>query len=326
MTRKNIEKEVLEALLSSQDWISGGDLANKLHLSRNTIWRNIKKLQSKGYAIETTTGKGYRLTKPNDEIDSDEIKIFLNHPDKYEIHCFQEVDSTNTDLKQAAREGAKAGTVFVANAQNAGKGRLGRNFFSPYGTGVYFSLLLRPINHQHLSQQSPALAAVSLAKALDRLIDAETQIKWVNDLYLKEKKIVGILSEGEIDFESQEIKYIVIGIGVNVYPPTDDFPKDIKNRAGSITSNTIQNGLRNRIVAEFLNEWEFYSEEKNKEEALSIFREKNYLAGKQVNVRYKDEKINAKVLDINEQFELTVQDEKGNIIHINHGEATLHHE
>ncbi len=325
MKKVNLEKEVLNALLETSDWISGGDLASSLQTSRNTIWRQIKKLQAKGYPIESITGRGYRLDKQEDKIDPEEIKLYLNHPDRFDLHYFTTLDSTNTYLKAQARNQAPAGTVIIADAQSKGKGRLGRSFFSPYESGVYFSLLIRPEQNQRLKKESPALAAVCLSKAVDQLLQVETNIKWVNDLYLNGKKVAGILSEGEIDFESQEIKFIVIGVGINVYAPQGDFPEEIKNTAGYLLTDEKRPALRNRIVAEFLNQWEIYQKIDKQAEAVEIFRQKNFLQGKQVNIQIRDQKMKVKVIDINEHFALVVQDSNGTIMDIDHGEATLHH-
>lgn len=328
MENLNIKQYILDQLvLNINTWVSGGDLAKTLNVSRNTIWRSINKMKKEGYQIESVTGRGYLLAEDKDKLKADEIKFNLKNSHNYKIEVLDTVDSTNKILKEKARQGAESGTVLVANFQKSGRGRLGRDFFSPPGSGVYFSLLIKPNPDLNPGQKSPALAAVALSKTIDYLFKEESKIKWVNDLYLKEKKVAGILSEGEIDFETQSIKYIVIGVGINVYQPHNGFPKEIADRAGAIYHETKPKfGLRNKIVAEFLNQWEFFSQDKNIAYALKEFRSKNFLKNQLVEIKYKKEYILAEVLDINDEFELIVKKDNDQLLTINQGEATLHKE
>lgn len=324
----NTEIFVLQKLESNTGkWISGGNLARQAKVSRNTIWRAIKKLQTAGYSIQSVTGRGYQLQHEQDQLSATGISLKLNNPDTYQIEIFDTIDSTNNILKIKAREDAVSGTLIVANAQENGRGRRGRDFFSPPGTGVYFSLLLRPHQDYYLGQKSPALAAIALAKAIDKVSGKNTGIKWVNDIYLNDKKIAGILSEAELDFETRTISYLVIGVGVNVYQPKNDFPEQIVNTATAIYSiDERRSGLRNSIIAEFLNQWEVYANPNHSKQALKMFRQKSILTNKVVDIRHNNKILHAKVLDIDEEFELIVELEDGTIKKINHGEATLHKE
>ncbi|HHT23920.1 MAG TPA: biotin--[acetyl-CoA-carboxylase] ligase [Clostridiaceae bacterium] len=324
----NTENLVLHKLESNPDkWISGGDLARQAKVSRNTIWRTVRKLQNAGYSIQSVTGRGYRLLHEQDRLSEAGINLKLNNPSTYQIEVFDTIDSTNNILKTKARENAVSGTLIVANAQKNGRGRRGRDFFSPPGTGVYFSLLLRPNQDYNLNQKSPALAAVALAKAIDKITGKTTGIKWVNDIYLNDKKIAGILTEAELDFETRTISYMVIGVGVNIYQPQNDFPEQIANTATAIYSSAEKrSGLRNSIIAEFLNQWEIYAKRKHSEQALNIFREKSVLTNKTVDIWYNNNLLQAKVLNVNEEFELIIELEDGSTKTINHGEATLHQE
>ncbi|HHU52683.1 MAG TPA: biotin--[acetyl-CoA-carboxylase] ligase [Clostridiaceae bacterium] len=321
-----IEIFVLKKLESNTgEWISGGILAKQAGVSRNTIWRTIKKLQSAGYSIKSVTGRGYQLQHEQDQLSAEGIRLKLNNPDTYQIEVFDTLDSTNNALKIKAREKAASGTLIVANAQENGRGRRGRDFFSPPGTGIYFSLLLRPNQDYNLSQKCPALAAVALAKAIDKISGKNTGIKWVNDVYIDNKKVAGILSEAELDFETRTISYLVIGVGVNVYQPKNDFPEELANTAAAIYSTAEKRpGLRNSIIAEFLNQWEIFGESKSSESALEVFREKSILTNKVVDIWHNNKLLQAEVLDIDDEFELMIKLKDGSIETINHGEATLH--
>lgn len=260
----------------------------------------------------------------NDPISVEGINQFLKQPSHYSIQVFDTVSSTNQLLKDAAKKGAPNGTVFVANEQQAGRGRLGRNFFSPAGSGIYFSLLIRQTTPRLAFHSLPALVAVAAANGIDEGFAQKTQIKWVNDIYLNEKKISGILLEGVTDLKNPSEQIIVIGIGINVYQPTGNFPTEITKRAGYLLEN-YQKDARNRLVAEFLNRWEYFNLAEHKARALSLFRKKNYLQGKTVSVSVKNKRLDVKVLDINDDFELVVQNlQNCETLIINHGEATLH--
>jgi BirA family biotin operon repressor/biotin-[acetyl-CoA-carboxylase] ligase len=325
-SNNQIDRFVLRHLeANSGKWISGADLAEQVNVSRNTIWRIIKKLQDTGYAIESVTGRGYQLKNDQDLLSEYGIILNLNNPSNYQIEILGTVDSTNNILKEKARAGYPAGTLIVANAQESGRGRRGRDFFSPPGTGVYFSLLIRPDHNFNPGQKSPALAAVALSSAIDKILDKTSGIKWVNDIYLDQKKVAGILSEAELDFETASIAYLVIGVGVNVYQPQTDFPSELKHTASALLPSTQPKaGLRNKLIAEFLNQWEILAKPEQSMQALEIFRSKSILTGKTVNIWHNHNKIVTKVLDVNQEFELVVELKDGSIQTINHGEATLH--
>ena len=142
--------------------------------------------------------------------------------------------STNTELKELAQRGAPEGTVLTARQQTAGRGRLGRTFFSPPDTGLYLSVLLCPTEAPEEITRLTPTAAVAAARAIRRVCNAETGIKWVNDLLLDGKKVCGILTEGIFDPETGKLQYAVCGLGFNLFPPQEGFPPDIAELAGSI--------------------------------------------------------------------------------------------
>ena len=156
-----------------------------------------------------------------------------------QFHRFDRLDSTNRYAKELAVSGAPHGTVVVAEEQTCGRGRLGREFFSPKGTGIYLSMVLRP---EEIGLDSSSIillttaASVAVARAVQAILGLELKIKWVNDLYYNEKKVCGILTEGVIDPKQGLLSAIVIGIGVNYKEPLGGFPKDLKNLAGALLS------------------------------------------------------------------------------------------
>ena len=152
--------------------------------------------------------------------------------DNLTVEVYKEVTSTNTLLKQRSQSGAPHGLVIAAESQTSGRGRMGREFFSPDQTGVYFSILLRPTLSPSDALLITTCAAVACARALEKISGKTAQIKWVNDIYIDERKVCGILTEAS--FVQGKIDFAVLGIGINLYTPDNGFPADIKDKAGSL--------------------------------------------------------------------------------------------
>jgi BirA family biotin operon repressor/biotin-[acetyl-CoA-carboxylase] ligase len=169
------------------------------------------------------------------------------------IHIFDETGSTNTLARHAAEQGAPHGSLFAAASQTAGRGRRGRSFCSPDGTGLYVSLLLRPHMDPAHSIRITTAAAVALCRALETMGVADTSIKWVNDIFRGGRKIAGILTEASFTADAK-MRYAVLGVGVNLSPPTGGFPPEIADIAGAAWDNPIPNG-RARLLAAFLTEF-----------------------------------------------------------------------
>ncbi|MCR5757232.1 MAG: biotin--[acetyl-CoA-carboxylase] ligase [Selenomonas sp.] len=225
---------ILEILRAGRDqYISGEEIADKLGVSRTAVWKHIKEMRAQGYDIESHARSGYRLRETPDALLAGEIRHGLKTKIiGQEIICHEEIDSTNNEAKRLARQGAKEGTVVVAESQTGGKGRLERQFFSPQGKGIWFSVILRP---RFLPQDAPKctlMAAVAVARAMMEF-GLQPGIKWPNDLLYDNKKLVGILTE--MSAEMDGINYIVIGTGINVNIEPSDFPEDIREVATSLS-------------------------------------------------------------------------------------------
>jgi BirA family biotin operon repressor/biotin-[acetyl-CoA-carboxylase] ligase len=155
------------------------------------------------------------------------VKIICAQSGRCDIECYKTLSSTNTLLKQKAEAGEKEGKVAIAETQSGGKGRLGRSFFSPMGTGIYMSILLRPQLEMENAVLITTLAAVCVAQAVENVTDKQTGIKWVNDIYYNGKKICGILTEAGCDCENGRLNYAVLGIGIKVYGRQTGFQKSL---------------------------------------------------------------------------------------------------
>lgn len=264
--------------------ISGEELAGQLLVSRAAIWKAIKSLQKDGYAIEGVNNKGYTLKKAPDILSAAYIEQELTKAG-FMIHVKAErmVSSTNTVLKQYVSEGQKEDMVLLAEQQSGGRGRRGRTFFSPEGSGLYMSLLLHPNMTPEEATMLTTVAAAAVAEAVERVSGEDVGIKWVNDVWVRKKKICGILTEGSVSMEDGHLEYAIVGIGINVYEPEGGFPEEIKDVAGAVFTNDIaRENLRNRIASEVLAQFLSYYHELPGKAYLEEYRKRSVVIGKQV--------------------------------------------
>lgn len=234
------------------------------------------------------------------------------------------VTSTNNVLKNMAEKGALEGTVLIAEMQTNGKGRLGRHFHSPYNTGLYFSILLRPEISSQEALFLTTSAAVAVAKSIEDISNCKTYIKWVNDVYIKDKKVCGILTEGSIHPYTRRLDYAIVGIGINIFSPLNGFPTELKDIAGSIFnhtdfSNTCKSHLTARVIDYFMS---YY----NNLESKSFFEEykkRSFLIGRKIYVVDKQNYISATALDITNECHLLVRYEDGSVKELSSGEVSI---
>ncbi len=226
----------------SPGYLSGEEAARILSVSRTSVWKNINILQEEGYRIKSSTRLGYRLLEIPDLLYPAEIFQYLDNsliaasPSQI-LHHLQ-VSSTNTLLKELAEDGAAEGTVIVAEEQKTGRGRLGRSWASPFGKGLWFSVLLKPALPPQETQTLTLLSATATAKGIAKTVPSlRPGIKWPNDLLLNGRKCCGILTE--LKAEVDQLHYIIMGIGINVNTSREDFPRELRESA---TSLSIESG------------------------------------------------------------------------------------
>lgn len=249
-----------------------------------------------------------------DPIDSDELAKRLSYLG-VDTYVFSELDSTNTEAKRKALGGARAPAVIIAEGQSAGRGRMGRSFYSPHGTGLYMSLLLSVDGGAQGTVGMTAAAAVATVRAIRRVCGVETGIKWVNDIYLENKKIAGILAES---FSAAEEFFTVIGIGVNMY--TDDFPSDILDIAGSVMS---KKGNRSELAAAISEELIALIHGLPNKDFMHEYRERSIVLGKDVTFIENGESFEGLAESISENGELTVLLKNGKNHALKSGEISL---
>lgn len=240
-----LKEKVLEELRSADGFLSGQRLADQLNVSRNAVWKAVKTLQEEGYEIVSVRNLGYRLDQATRRLSHQEIVRRL--PFEPRLLIFEELGSTNTYVKDHHKD-LPDGTAVLARRQTMGRGRLGRSFYSPPEDGLYLSLL-----YKGETMPRPELVTVAAAvAAADVLISygLSPSIKWVNDLMLGDKKAAGILTEGELELESGRMKYLVLGVGLNVN--TDVFPEQLKSQAISLKQAAGRTFDINEVAAKLL--------------------------------------------------------------------------
>ena len=319
----SVKDEVLKELENNKgDYISGGQLAENLGVSRNSVWKAIKALEKSGYEINAIPNKGYCLAEKNDILSSYSIKQHLKNP-HLDISVFSSVTSTNTILKEMAEQGAKEGTVIIAEEQTAGRGRTGKQFYSPKGTGIYISILLWPDIPAEESLFLTTSAAVATARAIEDVSDKRALIKWVNDIYLEDKKACGILTEGAFNVETGKLDYAIVGIGINVCIPDGGFPDNIKDIATAIfDKQTDSINKRSILIANLLDYFmEYYKDFKSKS-YVKEYIERSMIIGKTITVIEGSKTSVAKAIDIDKNCRLKVQFEDGTTKWLSSGEVS----
>ena len=308
-------------LLGTGETVSGGRMARELWISRNAVWKVMNRLRQEGYGIEAATKRGYRLLSATDSISRMEIERWLKTKTfarEMEIH--ETLDSTNNRAKTLAAQGAAHGLLVAADSQSGGRGRRGRNFFSPGASGIYVSFILRPKVSPEQASLLTSLAAVAAARAIETLAPADVKIKWVNDLYLGGKKICGILSEAGMDMETGGLDYAVVGIGVNVLPM--EFPPELSGIATSIGNETGKTVSRNRLIAEIANQLENLYGDLETGNFLEESRRRSNVIGRKVQVFEGGRSYPAEALGIDEKGKLIIRSPEGET-HLGFGEVSL---
>ncbi|QAY66132.1 biotin--[acetyl-CoA-carboxylase] ligase [Paenibacillus protaetiae] len=236
-------------------FVSGEAISQELHVSRTAVWKQIRKLELLGYQFEASRKLGYKLVYKPDRLSEEELAE-RNKARSFgrSVTLLDEVDSTQEIARALAEEDAPEGTLVIAEQQVKGRGRMGREWVSPSGKGIWMSMVLRPQVPIHFAPQLTLVTAVALCRSLTRVTGLQIGIKWPNDLQINGKKISGILLESAA--EDERLRYVIAGIGISANLETGDYPEEMLAKA---TSLRIQSGTvydRTAIIADFMEEWE----------------------------------------------------------------------
>lgn len=303
--------------------LSGQKLSDRFGVSRTAIWKAINLLKKQGHEIDSVPSKGYCLSQLSQLPTETSIKNAFKNQEKYDISIFDTSTSTNEVIKKLAQKGAKEGKVILSHQQTSGKGRQNRSFFSPKGDGLYFSILLRPKLPLFDASLITVLAASAVTEVLEQITGTNIQIKWVNDLLIGDKKFAGILTEGSVNIEDGRFDYIVLGVGINLTTPIDGYPEYLKSKTTSLFGvekcDIIQ---KSHIIANIIENIFFYYENIKDKSFMEIYKNKQYLVSKEIDIYQNDIKIDSGiVLGVDDDGHLLV--DNGKIFCLSSGEARV---
>lgn len=338
MKTKDLVLNLLE--LSGNEYISGQKIAEELSLSRAAVWKAIKALEKDGRNIEAVTNKGYRLIPDPGKTSAVEIRRILQNtssvlPENLQLLVYDTVTSTNDLAKEYWSEHPEDEVVITADCQTKGKGRRGRSFYSPENTGMYMSFLLHPNAEISKVTHLTCVMAVALCDAIEETTGISTDIKWVNDVYYKNKKISGILTEGQTSLEDGHLSYVVIGVGVNLFMPQGGFPEDIKDKAGALLSEDYISdphsdpGIRNKLYASIIRNFFKYYNDPDEKSYISEYKRRSMLIGSRIRIINYNDSVKdtgreyALVTGIDDECHLLVEFDDGSTAELSNGEVSV---
>jgi BirA family biotin operon repressor/biotin-[acetyl-CoA-carboxylase] ligase len=293
-------------------FFSGEELSRRLNVSRTAVWKRIRHLRSLGYEIEASTRSGYRLIHSPDLLTPSEVKPSLKTRWMGKvIHYFTRLDSTNSKAYELAARGAEEGEVVITESQEKGRGRLGRNWFSPPHLNLYLSVILRPKIPPHQASLITLMAAVATAEAIEKYSGLRASIKWPNDILLNGRKVAGLLNE--IQSEIDRVHFVILGIGVNLNTDGKMFPKEIKTLATSLKQEMKGAISRNAFLGSLLQsleEWYGIFLKEGGEPILTAWKERADIQGRTVKVTSFGEELNGVAIDIDSDGALILKTEK----------------
>ncbi len=327
------EDQLLDLLRQHKDnFLSGGDMSHNLGISRTAIWKHIEHLRKLGYEIEAQPHHGYRLVSVPDRLIPEEIRWNLGTRWMgQKIVSYEETASTNDVAAKLAVQGMPEGTVIFAESQSKGRGRLGRSWVSPKGKGILMSVIFRPKLLPNQASQMTLMSAVAVAKAIEKEAGITSQIKWPNDILIEGKKVAGILTE--MQGETDQIRYLIVGIGINVTVPTELLPENAtsihlhshaergneNNKCNDPMSHALRGTYRSvpfriSLTQELLRQLEAgYNllHDGQWERVHQEWQERSILTGKHVNVRCMERKIEGTVTGLDPDGSLLIRLDHG---------------
>jgi BirA family biotin operon repressor/biotin-[acetyl-CoA-carboxylase] ligase len=322
---EDIRKEVLRLFRERPGaFISGAEISQRLGVTRTAVWKHIRLLREAGYTIDAKTSRGYRLEETPDILLSAEIQADL----KTELvgrsmRCYESTDSTNQRAQEIAERDGEDGTVFIAEEQTSGKGRLGRQWTSPPGVNLYASLLLRPVISPLDAPKLTFVAALAVVEAVASLTGLQATVKWPNDVLLNGRKLAGVLSE--MRAESDRVHYVILGVGVNLNMSREQFPSDLRYPATSLRIETGQPVSRSGFVRQFLERFEEHYF-RFLQEGFDVIRPDwdrlCDLVGRRVRVDMETESLSGEAIGLDEDGSLLVRSDDGRMQNIYAGDVS----
>ncbi len=318
----NAKQTILQVLKNAPDYISGEDISSRLGITRAAVWKHIRALKEEGYAVDSVPNKGYRLKGLPDLVTAEEILDGLKTRRLgRSVYYFDVTDSTNEEAKRHGIQGAPDSSLFIAESQTMGKGRLGRAWTSPKGEGLWFSILSRSgLSPLQISNMT-LITGLSVCRAVRSQTGCEAMIKWPNDIVIGSRKICGILTE--LAAEIGKIDYIVTGIGINVNIPS--FPEELSLKATSLQIETgkplRRAGLLQAVLLELEEALDAF--EQNPGRFPEEYRRLCVSLHKRVRFFRGGEAHDGEAVDISPEGELIVREDSGALTAVYSGEVTV---
>ena len=298
------------------------ELAEEFGVSRNAVWKASKSLQAEGFLITAATNRGYSLSPENDKLTAAGVEKYLKGEGGYSVSVVGSTGSVLDDLKGQAAAGAPAWSVLIAEEQTAGRGRFGRPFYSPKGAGLYVGILLRPKLTAAETLFITTSAAVAVCEALESVCPEPCEIKWVNDVFLRGRKVCGILTEASFSVESGGLDRAIVGIGVNIRDTA--FPPELQGIATSVfEGRECPAETRAKIAAKLLERFRYYVENIPQRAFYAEYKRRSFVVGKRVEVRSGDLCEGGVTLDLDENCFLKVRLDSGQEKLLSGGEVSI---
>mgnify|MGYP003615794596 FL=1 len=322
---KNRDRVLQILYRKNGECVSSSEITGELGITRSAVFKIINELKKQGFDIESIHHRGYRLGNEKDIISPEIINEIIEKEGKNRrIQYFKRIDSTNKFTKKILMEGESYPDIIIANEQEQGRGRLGREFYSPKGTGIYCSFILDPFIKIENSILVTVAASVAVSRAIEKVTKKDTRIKWINDIYIDDKKVCGILTEAVTDFETGIIGKIILGIGINFNTPSESFPDEITDRASSVFMDDTFGVTRNQLIAQLIIEIDECMNDIENDEIIRYYRNKSLVLGKMLEITYfgQEKPIQGKAVDIDRNGFLIIETKNG-LLTLNSGEVSI---
>ncbi len=310
----NLDEQVLTLLRQSfGEHLSGSSLSHRLSVSRSTLCKQVGELCQQGYEIEVHPRLGYRLISSPDLLLPQEIRHGLKTTAMgHRVFSYQRVGSTNDVARQIARNGAAQGTLVVAEEQTAGRGRMGRSWNSPPGVSLLFSLVLRPRMAPNRVFQLAICGALVVAEVVCQRTHLPVKVKWPNDVLIRGKKLAGVLTETQVDLAG--VRFVVLGVGININQAPADFPEDMQDQATSIRAELGRSVSRRHLLQNLLLKFEeIYGQFQDQGLApfLDRWRQLSWVMDRKVTVQVGGKEFSGLAVDIDEMGALLLEEASG---------------
>lgn len=321
-----MKDRILDRLLRNQgEYVSGEELSREFGVSRTAIWKHIADLRGDGYQIEAHSRLGYRLQGSPDRLLPAEVRRWMEAGGLgAKIIHHESVGSTNDEARALAAAGAPEGTVVVAEEQTGGKGRLGRRWESPRGTGVWLSVILRPPLPPAEVSPLTLMAAVAVAEAIERATGLRPGIKWPNDVLVNGRKVCGILTE--LSAEVERINHVILGIGINVNLASADLPEEVRGSASSLAAEAGAPVSRARLAGELLSRLDYWYRvflRQGFDPAREVWKRYSITLGRPVTASSRTQRIEGIAVDVEGDGALLIEMADGSRQRVLAGEVTL---